>query len=484
MRQVILDWWPLLMSAAHVAAASGVTIDAVLRKRQSASVIGWVGLAWLAPMIGSIAYLLLGINRIHRKGSALRLRAAWHQEQSILPVPPETRLNDSLLAARHPSSIGLARLGRQLTGNPLLPGNGVELLENGDAAFPAMLAAIEGAQRSVTLLTYIFDNDQAGVAFRDALLRAHRRGVAVRVLIDDMGSHYTRPTMVHQLRQSGVPVAAFLEARASRFLRYANLRNHRKILVTDGAVGFIGGLNVREGHWLSLQPTDPVPCLHFKVTGPIVSELQRTFAIDWAFTTGEQLFGKRWLPENALCGPVAARGVPNGPDEDLDNMEAMLLGAIAVATDRLRIVTPYFLPDDALLRALMVAAMRGVAVDIVLPAKSNLPIMDWAVVPQLQYLLEKGCRVFFTPPPFDHTKLLIIDGYWSFIGSINWDVRSLRLNFEYNVECYCEALAGRLDRFVDTRITSARALALKDLHALPFWARVRNGLARLLSPYL
>jgi cardiolipin synthase len=220
------------------------------------------------------------------------------------------------------------------------------------------------------------------------------------------------------------------------------------------------------------------------VAGPVVADLQRTFAVDWAFTTGEHLRGDAWFPPLPPAGGVAARGVPDGPDADFDHILNVLLAAIAVATERIRIVTPYFLPDDAVLRSLQVAAMRGVAVDVVVPARSNVPVMDWAMRPQFHWLLKSGCRLHLGGPVFDHTKLLTVDGYWSMIGSTNWDARSLRLNFEYNVECYDAALASRLDALIDAKIAASRPLELAELDGQSWAVRLRNGLARMLQPYL
>ena len=483
--QDLLDWarqaWPYLFTIAYVAGASWVTVDAVLRKRHAPAIVGWVGLAWLAPISGAVAYFLLGINRIQRSASALERQVA------ALPASDAQRVSLGSPAAidpAHPGLAGLVRLGERVTRRPLSSGNRIEPLVDGDEAYPAMLGAIETADRSVTLVSYIFDNDLAGHAFRDALLRAQDRGVEVRVLIDDVGSRYTRPTMVSALRDAGIPVAAFLPTRVPRLFQYANLRNHRKIMVVDGCIGFTGGMNIRAGHWRSRSPQDPVRCVHFRVDGPIVADMQETIVTDWAFTTGEVLTGERWFAPAHDCGPVAARGVPDGPDADIDNLPNLLLGALAVATERVRVATPYFLPDDGLLRALQVAALRGVEVDILFPARSNVPLMDWAMMPQLSWLLDAGCRVYRTPPPFDHSKLCVVDGVWSMIGSTNWDARSLRLNFEYNLECYDRGLAARVDAIIDAKIAVAHPVDRAQIESRSFPVRLRDGLTRLLSPYL
>jgi cardiolipin synthase len=231
-------------------------------------------------------------------------------------------------------------------------------------------------------------------------------------------------------------------------------------------------------------PESPVRCLHFQLEGPIVSELQRTFALDWAFATREALDRAPWFPRLARHGVVVARGIPDGPDSDLENILELILGALSAAQSHVRIISPYFLVDDVLLRALQVTAMRGVTVDIVVPERSNLPIIDWAMAPQFVPLLEKGCRVHTSPPPFDHTKAFTVDGQWSLIGSSNWDARSLLLNFEFNVECYDASLTRQLEALIDERIAAARPLSLTELHARSLPVRFRDGVARLGLPYL
>ena len=467
-----------LLSSVHIALALAVTLHALMKKEEVHKAVSWIGLAWLAPFGGAFAYWLLGINRIGRTGVALGLRQAWNSDgdaAEAFAVSFDTV--DAVLA-------GVARVGQQVTGKPLLGGNSVQPLTDGDNAYPAMLAAMDAAEHSITLQTYIFHNDKAGQVFVEALARAHARGVQVRVLVDAVGARYRPTGVLRRLRNLDIPCASFLRPSITRLLSHVNLRNHRKILVVDGEVGFTGGMNISANHWFSTQPSTPVHCLHFEVRGPVVTDMQRAFATDWAFTTRERLQGAPWFAPPVPRGSLLARGVTDGPDADIDHMRQVILGSLAAARQRVRIVTPYFLPDEVVLSTLQTTALRGVAVDIVLPARSNLPLLDWAMRPQCDELLAAGCRIHLTPPPFDHGKLFVVDDDWALIGSTNWDARSLRLNFEYNLECYDEALVAALDPLIDGRIAQATLLDADTLARQSLPARLRNRLVWLLSPYL
>jgi cardiolipin synthase len=265
-----------------------------------------------------------------------------------------------------------------------------------------------------------------------------------------------------------------------------NLRNHRKILVADGSIGFTGGINIREACLLASNPRKPVRDLHFKVEGPVVGHLQATFAEDWVFTTGEALGGDAWFPilDSVPGGTAFTRGISDGPDEDFDKLRWALLGGLAAARRSVRIQTPYFLPDPALLNAINVAAMRGVSVQLVLPEANNLPFMHWAAMAQMWQVLVHGCRVWLTHGSFDHGKVMTVDDAWSFVGSANWDARSLRLNFEFNLEVFDPAFASRLNAILDRRLVGARELTLAEVDGRPLPAKVRDGIARLFTPYL
>lgn len=485
MIRVPWEFWPPLVAVLGFILALFASGHVVLRKRDSRSAAGWMGVIWLVPIVGSILYFLLGINRIRRHATKVhRIRPKPPQPALVAPSHPEDL--SRAISPRVEHLEGLARIGAGVLKRPMEAGNCVVPLFGGDEAYPAMLRAIDEAQSTISLVTYIFDNDRAGHLFADALIRARQRGVAVRVLIDAVGARYTFPPIDRYLRRGGIPSARFMPSLAPAALPYLNLRNHRKIMVIDGHIGFTGGINIREGCMRSLdpKPSHPVNDLHFRLDGPVVAHLQEAFADDWAFTTGEILQSDGWFPPLTPCGSVLARGISAGPDEDFETLRWILLGAVSSAKRSIRIVTPYFLPDAPLINALNVAALRGVRVDVVLPEKGNLALVQWASTAQLWQILERGCRVHLSPAPFDHSKVMVVDEAWSLIGSANWDARSLRLNFEFNVECYDENLAARLDEFVSERIASGREITLADVDGRSLPVRLRDGVARLFSPYL
>ena len=265
---------------------------------------------------------------------------------------------------------------------------------------------------------------------------------------------------------------------------YANLRNHRKLLILDGRRAFTGGLNIRIGHCLARNPLCPIVDSHFHLVGPIVAQMQEVFASDWLFCQNESLVGPDWFPELSMSGDVLARGISSGPDSDHGKLRFVLLGALAAAQRSVTIVTPYFLPDAALITALNVAAKRGVAVDIILPENNNLALVKWAATAQFWQMLEFGCRIWLTPGPFDHTKLVLLDGLWTLIGSSNWDPRSLRLNFEFNVECYDLELTAHVQELITQKRAAAHCVTLEEVDSRPIPRRLRDGVARLFSPYL
>ncbi|MBM4023551.1 MAG: cardiolipin synthase, partial [Planctomycetes bacterium] len=468
-----LQLWPHVLGWGVVALSTFASAHAILVKRDTRSTIGWVGLIWLSPVFGAAAYVLLGVNRIRSRASQLRAGITRTTLETRAAIPNAERVR-AAIGPDHAPLRSLATLVGRVTGRPLVDGNAVEPLAGGDEAYPQMLAAIAAARRSVALASYIFDNDDTGRQFVDALARAARRGVEVRVLVDGIGSTYSLPSITRPLAARGVRVERFLPTSVPIYFPYANLRNHRKIMVVDGAVGFTGGLNIRNGCWLAHKPRHPVRDLHVRVRGPVVAHLLEVFTEDWAFAADETLAGPAWQPELAAAGGTIARGIRFGPDDpDIGRIKLVLVGALTAAQRSIRIMTPYFLPDDAVCQALDVAAMRGVQVDIVLPEHNNLALVGWASTALLWQVLGRGCNVWLSPPPFEHTKLMVVDESWVMFGSGNWDDRSTRLNFEFNVEVYDRDLAARLDRRIAAVIARSRRKTLAELDARSLPVRLR-----------
>jgi len=464
----------LALGAVVLAAALFASGHAVIHKRESRSAALWAIVIWVMPALGPILYLLMGVNRVQRRAARLRGDMVRHRAEPQAPPcePRETHL------------VPLARMMNNVTERPLVAGNSVEELVDGAQAYPAMLEAIGSARSSIMLASYIFHGDGIGAQFVDALARAMGRGVAVRVLVDDVDVRFTRSSAYKPLRRAAVPLGVFNPPFVPARLNAVHLRNHRKILVVDGALGFTGGMNIDRRYWNPGAPGKASRDLHFRLRGPVVAQFAEVFADDWQFATGEALRGAPWFVPLEPVGSVLARCIEDGPDDNTEPLRWSIVGGLNQAQRSARIMTPYFVPDGALITALDVAAMRGVEVDILLPAKSDLPHVHWAAWGQLGQVLERGCRVWSSAGPFDHSKLMVVDGAWTLLGSANWDARSLRLNFELNVECYCAELGARMERLVQARLSAARQVTLEDVNARSLPVKLRDGAARLFAPFL
>jgi cardiolipin synthase len=464
----------IVFGLAVLVAAVMATGHAVIYKRESRSASLWVVLIWVMPALGPVLYFLMGINRVHRRAARLRATTVRHRA-------------DPHVVADEPSGTHLAPLARMLNNvvqRPLVAGNSVEDLVGGAQAYPAMLEAIDHARHSVMLASYIFSGDGIGEQFVEALVRAHLRGVAVRVLVDDVDVRFSRKSAARPLRRAGVPFGVFNPPFVPARLNAVHLRNHRKILVVDGTLGFTGGMNIDRRYWKPEAPDEASRDLHFRLRGPIVSQLAEVFAEDWHFVTDEALRGAPWFVPCAAAGEVLARCIDDGPDDTTEPLRWAIVGGLNQAQRSVRIMTPYFVPDSALITSLDVAAMRGVEVDILLPATSDIPHVQWAAWGQLWQVLERGCRVWRSPGPFDHSKLMVVDGAWTLLGSANWDARSLRLNFELNIECYSIEFGARMEGLVQARLNSAQQVTAEEIRARSLPVKLRDGAARLFAPFL
>jgi cardiolipin synthase A/B len=453
----------------HVLLSLWVTCHALLNKRDVRAAIGWIGTVWLAPFVGATLYVGFGISRVRRR--ARRLMGS--DRSATARVAGDVSSDDPI--ERLKLAVG------KITAAKIHSGKVSAILQSGDEGYPRMIAAIEAAKVSIDLSSYIFRADAAGTPFIEALAHAHRRGVRVRVLIDGIGGGFILSPAYHRLRAAGVPVARFLHSIWPWQMPLLDLRLHKKVLVVDGTKAFVGGLNIGAENIRGANGPPRVTDRHFELEGSVVRQIGADFDDDWSFTTRQsRRTDPPALPPVETDG--AARMIVAGPDQATDQLVLVLLSAINLAQRSIKIATPYFLPDEPLVTALQLAVLRGVKVDIVLPGVNNHRLVAWAMGSHIAPLLETGCRVWRSPPPFDHTKLMTIDGQWSLIGSANWDTRSLRLNFEITVELYDEDLAVKLSRVIDEKC--AAPLTLEELRARPFIVKLRDAAARLATPYI
>ncbi len=461
----------------HGVLAPGTALHAMLYKRDSRAAFGWIAVCVILPLLGPVLYLLFGINRVRTRAAHIRSpsftpgyeRGDAHLQRH--PLPPSLE----------PEYEPLARVGAGLSRHPLLAGNTVLPLHDGEGAYPQMLDAIDNARERVLLNSYIFDSDSSGRRFVDAFAAAAARGVEVRVLVDGLGEFYSRPRISRLLRRSDVTCARFLPLRVFPPSLHVNLRSHHKLLICDNTVGFTGGMNIGDRHLVQSADGHRVRDMHFSFRGPLVAQLEQTFIDSWHFASGERLSPG---PPPTEAGAVRCRVITDGPDEDLDRLTMLLVSAISLARDRILIMTPYFLPPREIIAALQAAAVRGVEVVIVLPEENNLPFVHWATRNMLWEVLMRGVRVIYQPPPFAHTKLFVVDDAYTLVGSANWDARSLRLNFELVVEIYGQDFAAAMATHVMAAVEAGRPVDLQQLDSRALPARLRDSICWLFTPYL
>ncbi|MBA2408823.1 MAG: cardiolipin synthase [Gammaproteobacteria bacterium] len=475
-------WLNAMLVALHAVLAAVSAGHALLYKRDSRAALGWIAVSVVFPYLGPLMYYLFGINRVRTR--ARRLSGEAPRQLSVGFEHAEDQPTEQAPAVQLPDEYAeLARIAATITRRSLCAGNTIEMLHNGEQVFPAMLAAIDGARRSLYLSTYILETNTTGRRFIDALSRATARGVMVRVLIDGVGAWYSRPRATRLLAAQGVRVASFLPPQLWPPSVHINLRNHRKILVADGELAFTGGINIGDRHLAdNLANKSRVADTHFRVRGPVAAQIEAVFIEDWRFVTGESLASSP--ASQAAAGEAICRTITDGPNEDLDKLTMILAGAVSAAHRSVTIVTPYFIPPRELTSALQAAALRGLLVSVVLPARNNLPYVHWATRNLLWDLLRYGVRIYYQPPPFAHTKLFVIDDHYAHIGSANLDPRSLRLNFELAVEVYDRAFSQAVAAYIADIIRRSRAVTLAEVDARPYPERARDAFCWLFSPYL
>lgn len=458
----------------------------LVERRDSTATLSWLLAILFIPFLGLLAYWLFGsvrIKRVRRRKARVHHALAEASDRSAaLPLkrfarPTESRETLSVLETA-------MRLADRISKATATSGNRFDLLLDGDAAFAAIEEAIRSARHHVHVEFYIYRPDGIGTRIRDLLIEKLRQGVEVRLLYDHAGSFSLKASFLAPLVAAGGEVAAFLPVlRISRRFNMT-LRNHRKIVVCDGRVGFAGGINVGDEYLRGGARRTRWRDTHARIEGPAVLRLQEVFAEDWYFTTSRDLLDSQHFPEPEAAGDELVQVLASGPDQPWEVIHRILFTAITQAEHSVLITTPYLIPDQAMQVALQTAALRGVDVRILIPRRSDHRLIDYAARSFLPELIAAGVRVFAYGAGMMHAKTAVVDGVWSTVGSANMDIRSFRLNFEANLVVYGRNLAMRLTDVIEADLLNATEIRLASLKRRPYRDRVLEGACRILSPVL
>lgn len=436
------------------------------RSKSPPAVLAWLWALLLFPVLGAIFYLLIGSERVVRKRLAL-VRALDSELDPDQPPPEGTEMPELAL----------------VNGFPPTAGNSAALLPDGTSFFPVMLEVIATAQHHVHLEFYIWRRDRAGTTVRDALVEAAKRGVQVRVMVDEMGSLWLRRSFFAPLIAAGGEFSWFNSFSPRRGRFHLNLRNHRKLVVADGAVALTGGMNVGDVYWRG-DGGPPHRDLAVRLRGRVVTQLAEVFAQDWYFATGRALKARCYYPPVESGGEVHIQVVPGAPDNDIDEIQLTTLALLHRAQKRVLLMTPYFVPEPPLLAALQLAAMRGVQVTIVVPEKGDHFYLTHVMRSYYDDLLPHGVRIFQYLPRMLHAKVVCVDGHFTMTGSANLDIRSQRINFELNVLLTSQHLAEAVERFFEENSREFKEVTLEDYLARPLRHRIAEAVFRPAAPLL
>lgn len=474
------DPWTLLAglwSLLYVVLAVWLIPYILLQRKEPAATIAWIYAILFIPVLGAVAYLAIGSDRMARR--ARRRRERTRYVRSL--VPAIVGELDSPVDVK--GQVQLLRLLEKLSPYPPVAGNRLEIITDMDANFSAQIEAIHAAKDHVHLEYYIFRPDSIGDRFSRAMLDARRRGVEVRFLYDAVGGMTITRAFLRALSGGGVEIARHIPMSLLSRKWIFNFRNHRKILVVDGQVAFMGGANIGE-EYLGRSSVGSWFDVHLKIQGPAVLHLQRVFADDWAFASGKALKGLRYFPSTPKDGELIAQVVPAGPDMDQAVFHELFFSAIATAVEKIRLMTPYFVPTEPLRVAVETASRRGVDIKIMVPGVSTKPFVRLASHSYYAELLDAGVKIFEYTPGFLHAKMLTVDGRWALVGTPNFDNRSVRLNFEVGLAVYDVETAVYLDRLFDENLELCARVEAKSWRDRSIAVKLVENFARLFSPSL
>ncbi|WP_082788983.1 cardiolipin synthase [Desulfolucanica intricata] len=457
----------------------------ILENRSPARSIAWLVVLLAFPVLGFILYIFIGRKprkrkkvRHHLQADEVLLLKTVLDNQLKMLEGPEHSIDRNIYAKKK-----LVNLILNNSQEPFTINNKSKVLTNGEETFSAIIEAISKAEHHIHLEYYIIQPDNIGYKIQELLIKKAREGVRVRILYDSVGSRKLNKAFLEPLKSAGVECAAFLPVKFPLFHSSINYRNHRKILIVDGKIGFVGGLNIGDDY-LSKGQLGFWRDTHLQIKGEAVSFLQRIFLLDWHFATENKFVSPRYFPEHEWYGYQPIQIASSGPDSNWASIQQVYFTTITSARESIYITTPYFVPDESILMALKTAALSGIDVSIIFPAKPDKRIVYWASMSYIQEVLEAGVKVFLYEKGFVHAKILLVDGVVASVGTANMDMRSFNLNFEVNALIYDQAVVKRLENDFAADILDSRQITYEEFLNRSLWTKFKESGARLLSPML
>ena len=466
----------LTLYALSVLTVIGVVLS---ENRNPVKSMAWVLVLLLLPVLGLVIYLIFGRSL---KGMSLISRSHLRELRRMHGYPEAVPQEAADLSD---DSRQLISLAGKLVRPHLFLGNSIDLFTLGKEKFESLKNDIRAAREYIHVQYFIIEDDQTGSEFLGLLMDKAREGVQVRVLYDYVGSFYFRSRVLKQMREAGIDVHPFLKLTFMQFANRVNWRNHRKIVVIDGDIGYVGGMNMADRYVIGDKKWKPWRDTHLRITGEAVAALQYSFAIDWDYTTRELLTSATMHYDTMPANPeYMVQMMSSGPTNRWNNISFVFLKAITLAKRCVYIQTPYFLPSDSLLKALQSAALAGVDVRVMIPRQSDSAMLRLATGSYMKECLLSGIKVYLYEPTIMHAKVVIVDDEFVTTGSTNFDFRSFEHNFEINALIYSKEFNEKMKGIFENDMDQCTRLLLSKWKKRPLLQKALESVVRLISPIL
>lgn len=477
--------WAIIIRAIILIFIAFPLVVIFFENRNPIKSIAWIMVLILLPIVGIILYLYFGRN--YRKEKIFTKKEIADAESSQLLVDPfgidieEVIKNGS---EKVKSKLKLMKLLLNNSRARLTIGNLVKVLNNGKETFDSIFIELDRAKHHIHLEYYIIEDDEIGNRVKEKLIEKANQGVKIRLIYDDVGSWSLSDDYLNDLRDVGVETYSFMRVRTYRFANKINYRNHRKILVVDGKVGFVGGVNIADRYLKGRDGKGFWRDTHLRIEGDAVKNLQIIFLMDWYFMSNKIINDKIYFPDHKVDEKHLIQITTSGPDSDWANIMQTFFSAIATASEYVYISTPYFLPNESILTALRTAALSGVEVKIILPEKNDSWLTNYSSLSYIRDLLEAGVEVHLYTKGFTHSKLLMVDDVFATVGTTNMDIRSFDQNFEVNALIYDEGITAEIKSAFIEDLSNSERINLEKFQNRPLKQKFLESLARLFSPLL